>query len=68
MKASVAVQILFEIIDHIPMLIVGSIRRNELPILHRKVVVVHKGVRSGIIRRVDIDHLHLAEVRLLQQL
>ena len=68
MKAPVAVQILFEIIDHIPVLIIGNIRRNEIPALHRKVIIVHKGIIPRIIRRIDIDHLHLAEIRLLEQL
>ena len=68
MKASVALVVRAEIIRPISFCIVALTRRNELPTLHRKVVVVHKGVRPSIVRRVDIDHLHLAEVRLLQQL
>ena len=68
MEAPVAVQILFEIIDHISVLIIGNIRRNEIPARHRKVIIVHKGIIPSIVGWIDIDHLHLAEVRLLQQL
>ncbi|WP_315437285.1 hypothetical protein [uncultured Selenomonas sp.] len=49
------------------MLIIGNIRRNEIPALHRKVVIVHEAVIPRVVGWVDIDHLHLAEVGLLQQ-
>lgn len=52
-KAPVAVQILFEVIDHIPMFIIGNIRRNEIPARHRKVIIVYE-VIPRIIRRIDI--------------
>ena len=68
MKASVAARIRFEVIRYIPILIIKSVRLLEIPIRHRKIIIVHKGIIPSIIRRIDIDHRHLAEVRLLQQL
>ena len=64
MEAAIAVQVLHQAVAFLIKLpAVGQILLCALG----KIILIHK-VISSVVRRVDIDHLHLAQIGFLQQL